>query len=233
MRKSMLRIGILATAVVLLFAIAIGCGGNMTTTPGSGGPGSKVAAFFSYHPLGHNGGLHPTAAGVKVSYKLNFDHWMPTVQAAANFSAAGSYNGVCSQLPSVPITLFLNGAGGTSGSNDCAQSFANTTAPGICDTVIGDGTLQNLIVTGTGGSFSNSGHVTVVVFQVQKDAGGNIVGFTQTTTPLQVTLGTSVRKDDAASSFTVHDADTVCMTVDALVGDNLNNLKAMVFKVVP
>jgi hypothetical protein len=234
--KTMFRLGVIMAALFVAFNIVLlGCGGG-PAGPGSGGGGGtpgKPAAFFSFNPLGHQGGLHPTIAHSKVATTYSIHHGELLVEAATNFSAAGSYNGNCAKMPNVTFPgMYMNGAGSPFGSNDCAANFTNSTAAGICDTVVGDGTLQNLIITGSGGAFSNSGHIQVIVFVAQKDVGGNITGFVKTTTPLQATLGLNPRVDDDVNSFAVHDKDTVCMTIDALSSDSLNNVKAMVFKTV-
>jgi len=147
---------------------------------------------------------------------VSLPDWLPfstkVYAQSVTVTNAGNYSGFCAALPS-GATSTLYGIGRWSDS-DCSTNFASLSDDGA--PVIGNGTIGNLIVLGTGGLDANDGTVQILV--------NNVV------TPITCRLGTGKKCTDSVNTFAVLDGDGIVATITTLNGSQLHNVRVLLGK---
>lgn len=221
---------LLAVNMFILTAVivaACGTGPSKIVSPNPPGqPGMQEHAIgFSAIPNNHTLFLSAKQAAERFSF-------FPVVhaQAAPSIVMTGNYSGYCqsvvSDTQSGPVGTVLYG-GGTLDVSFCGSNFfegcTGTTDQAFCAAqnatngplIIGDGTIEGLVVVDDKSSVATDGKVDISVIR-----NGVAVA-----TPITCTLGANHRCSDPTDTFAVLDGDQLTATIEVAPGDKITGVQ--------
>lgn len=227
------RVLLIVNVLVLTALLAVACGTGPVNTVSPNPPGQpgmqEHPIGFSAIPNNHTLYLSQKQSAVSLLDRLSL---VPVVHAqnSTTIVMTGNYSGYCQTVgtdtQSGPVGTILYG-GGTldptlcgntryqcqSANGDQAFCAAQNARGGAL--IIGDGTIEGLVVVDDKTSLATDGKVDISVVR----------NGTVTATPITCTLGANHRCSDAADTFAVLDGDEIVATIEVAPGDTITGVQ--------